>query len=120
VRGIQRTTTLAKLIHRRGSRLPPIVRGMLWSTLAGLCFVVGNTITRALVVQLPVLQSQFLRYLFGVLVIVPLIPRTGLSVWMPKDVPGQFKRGIVHTAALFLWFAAIPHITLTNTTAIGF
>ncbi len=33
---------------------------------------------------------------------------------------GQFTRGAVHTCGLALWFMAIPHITLADTTAIGF
>lgn len=33
---------------------------------------------------------------------------------------GQFLRGCVHTLGLCLWFTAVPHITLADTTAPGF
>jgi drug/metabolite transporter (DMT)-like permease len=33
---------------------------------------------------------------------------------------GQFTRGGVHTIGLLIWFAALPHISLADTTAIGF
>ena len=50
----------------------------------------------------------------------PLLLRAGLAAYRPKNVGGQFLRGGVHTAGLCLWFIALPHIGLADTTAIGF
>ena len=33
---------------------------------------------------------------------------------------GQLWRGVVHTAGLLFWFAALPHLPIADTTAIGF
>ncbi|GAB3489062.1 DMT family transporter [Curvibacter fontanus] len=108
------------LTRHRAGRLDPTVQGLLWSTAAGLCFVMLNTMTRYLTTQIPPLQSQFLRYLCGVIVLLPLVLRGGLAAWMPKNIVGQFQRGLVHTTGLAIWFTAIPHISLSDTTAMGF
>jgi drug/metabolite transporter (DMT)-like permease len=110
----------ASLAQRRAKRLDPTVRGLLWSTAAGLTFVVLNTLIRGLALQLDPFQTQFLRYVFGLLVMIPLVVRSGLASYRPHNIGGQFLRGGVHTFGLFLWFLAIPHITLADTTAIGF
>jgi drug/metabolite transporter (DMT)-like permease len=109
----------AALIQRRASRLDPTVRGLLWSVAAGLLFVLLNGLMRGLALQLDAFQTQFLRYLCGLAVMLPLL-RGGLSPWRPRNIGGQFTRGAVHTAGLCLWFFAIPHIPLADTTAIGF
>ncbi len=108
------------LTRHRAGRLDPTVQGLLWSMAAGLCFVLLNTMTRYLTTQIPPLQSQFLRYLCGVIVLLPLVWRSGYAAWKPRHVGGQFVRGFVHTTGLAIWFTAIPHISLADTTAIGF
>jgi drug/metabolite transporter (DMT)-like permease len=111
----------ALLWHKRASRLDPVVRGLLWSCAAGLTFAVLNALMRGLALQLDPFQTQFLRYLFGLLVMLPLVLRAGgLAAWRPRNIGGQFARGAVHSFGLALWFMAIPHITLADTTAIGF
>ena len=110
----------ATLAQRRAQRLPPALRGLMWSTVAGLLFVLLNTLMRKLAMQLDPFQTQFLRYLAALGVMLPLMARGGWAAWRPKNVGGQFTRGAVHTAGLCLWFIAVPHITLADTTAIGF
>jgi drug/metabolite transporter (DMT)-like permease len=64
--------------------------------------------------------SQFLRYLFGALVLLPMVLRTGWAAWRPHHLGGQIWRGAVHTLGLCLWFVALPKIPLADMTAIGF
>jgi drug/metabolite transporter (DMT)-like permease len=110
----------AVFAHRRAARLDPVVRGLLWSSSAGFLFVVLNTLMRSLTLELDPFQTQFLRYAFGLLVMLPLVARSGMAAYRPRTIGGQFVRGAVHTFGLCLWFAAIGHITLADTTAIGF
>jgi len=110
----------AHVVHWRASRLDANVRGLLWTLLAGFLFVFLNSLLRGLSLQLDPFQAQFLRYLLGLVVMLPLIARSGLLAYRPRNVIGQFTRGGVHTAGLCLWFIAIPHITIADTTAIGF
>ncbi len=106
--------------RQRLQALPPTVRALLWAAAAGLIFTVLNALMRALAQQLHPMQTQFLRYLFGLLVLLPLVARAGLAAYRPASPAGQLWRGAVHTLGLVLWFLALPHIPLADTTAIGF
>ena len=107
-------------ITQRTAHLSPVVRGLMWSACSGLFFCVLNALMRGLALQLDPMQAQFLRYLFGFLVLLPLIWRHGAAAYRPKQLGGQFLRGALHTVGLVLWFLALPHIPLADTTAIGF
>ncbi len=107
-------------LHGRTAHLSPTVRGLLWSACSGLLFTILNATMRNLTLQLHPMQAQFLRYLFGVLVMLPLVLRGGITSFRPQNLGGQFTRGAVHTLGLVMWFAALPKISLADTTAIGF
>lgn len=92
----------------------------MWAAASGAIFCVLNALMRGLAQQLHPLQTQFLRYLFGFAVLLPLLWRAGVVAYTPKSPLGQFARGAVHTAGLVLWFMALPHLPLADTTAIGF
>ena len=108
------------LTRHRAMRLDPTVKGLLWIMLAGLIFVLLNTLVRMLTLQLHPLQAQFLRYGGAVLVMLPLVALAGLAAYMPKRIGGQFARGAMHTVGLMMWFTALPKIPMADTTAIGF
>jgi len=93
---------------------------MLWMVAGGLCFSLLNTLARSLSQQLDAYQTQFLRYLMGLIVMLPLVWRHGLQAYRPVNITGQFWRGGVHTLGLILWFTALPNIPLADMTAIGF
>lgn len=115
-----RGNTLHSRLHDRSARWSPTVRGLLWSGAAGALFCVLNATMRGLALQLDPLQTQFLRYVFGLLVMLPLLWHGTLASWWPRNPGGQFTRGAVHTLGLALWFLALPHLPLADTTAIGF
>lgn len=106
--------------RRRFLRWPAPVRGMFWALVSGVLFSVLNTLARGLAQQLDPFQTQFLRYLMGLLVWAPWVWAAGWSAYRPANMAGQFTRGAVHTAGLVLWFMALPHISLADMTAIGF
>lgn len=110
--------------RRHAATWHPTSRALLWSTGAGLCFSLLNALARDLSLQLDPMQAQFLRYLFGIAVLLPFILRSGLGsglrAYWPRDIRGQFLRGAVHTVGLVLWFLALPHLPLADLTAIGF
>ena len=110
-----------RLKARRHWRTWPLaLRAMAWMVLGGMLFSVLNTIARQLTLSIDPLQSQFLRYLFGLLVMLPLLWRDGWRAYRPVHLAGQFWRGGVHTLGLVLWFVALPKIPLADMTAIGF
>lgn len=106
--------------RHRLAGLHPSIRGLLWAAAAGLLFVLLNALMRGLSLALSPYQTQFLRYAFGLVVMLPFILRSGIGAYRPHNVGGQFLRGGVHTLGLCLWFIAIPHISLADTTALGF
>lgn len=110
----------AAILHWRASRLSPNVRSLLWSIAAGMLLMTLNTSMRALAQHLPPMQTLFLRYLAGLLVMLPLVLHAGWLHYRPHSVGGQFGRGLVHMVGLCIWFVALPHISIADTTAIGF
>ena len=100
--------------------LSPAVRAMVWAIAAGLIFSLLNTQMRVLTFQFDPFQTQFLRYLMGLAVMLPLVLRSGPSAFRPNGLSGQLWRGVVHTGGLLFWFAALPHLPIADTTAIGF
>ena len=97
------------------------LRGLAWMMLSGLLFVILNTTMRSIALTMNPIEVQALRYSAGIIVMLPLIARTGLQAWRPASGWwGQVRRGIVHTTSLLLWFTALPHIPIADTTAISF
>ena len=91
-----------------------------WTIAAGIAFALLNTLLRVIALRMPPLEVQFLRYFSGLIVMSPFIFRVGLRAYNPKGLTGQLWRGAVHTAGMVLWYMALPHLTLADTTAIGF
>lgn len=110
----------SRRIRARLERAGPVLHGMAWMVAGGLCLSLLNALMRMLAQQLDPFVTQFLRYLFGLLVLAPLLYRVGLRGLVPRSIGGQFWRGAVHTAGLLLWFHALPHVPLADTVAIGF
>ena len=100
--------------------LGPTPRGMLWATSAGLSFALLNTLMKQMSIELPPLQTLFLRYFAGLLIMLPFVMPGGLRNLRTNHLRGQLARGAVHYAGLILWFVALPHLPITTTTALGF
>ena len=105
---------------RRTAHWSPTTRGLLWVSGAGFAFSMLNALMRLLTLQVDPFQAQFLRYFFGLLVLVPVVLYHGAGYYWPKHIGGQFARGAFHSVGLALWFIALPQIPLANMTAIGF
>lgn len=90
------------------------------AALAGLTLCSLNVLLRILSTELPPFQVQFLRYFSGLLVLMPWVFRDGLAAYRPNGISGQLWRGVVHATALYMWFAAMTHITFADLVAIGF
>lgn len=115
-----RWRALSDHAQRRSAHWSPTTRGLLWISGSGLIFSMLNAIMRGLTQHIDPFQAQFLRYFFGLLVLLPVMLPAGLAAYRPRDVRAQFSRGAVHTLGLCLWFMALPRIPLADMTAIGF
>lgn len=96
------------------------LEGVLWMLASGLSFVGVNGIVRALGTDLPSSQSAFIRFAFGVLFLLPVLP----GIWrqgLPQGAwPLIWWRGAVHVGAVLFWFYAMARIPLAHVTAIGY
>lgn len=115
-----RWTALTDRADARTAHWSPTTRGLLWISSSGLIFSLLNATMRGLTQHVDPFQAQFLRYFFGLLVLLPLIVMHGWAEYRPRNVGAQFSRGLVHTVGLCLWFYALPRIPLADMTAIGF
>jgi hypothetical protein len=115
-----RLRVAARSLSRRFRAAPVTTQAMIWAAAAGFTFAVLNTLLRVLSQTMHPFQAQFLRYLMGVLVMLPIILRVGIAHYRPRDIRGQFSRGLVHSIGLSLWFYALPHLALADMTAIGY
>lgn len=86
---------------------------------SGLSFVGVNGIVRYLGTDLPAAQSAFLRFAFGVVFLLPVLPK----LWRGL-APGALSlfawRGAMHTIAVLFWFYAMARIPVAHATAIGY
>jgi hypothetical protein len=76
----------------------------------GLLLVAMNALMRKMTLEMDSFEAQFLRYLFGLLVMMPLLFRDGLAAYRPRNMTGQWWRGAMHATALSLFFLALPHV----------
>jgi len=108
------------LLSQRASQWSPTTRGLLWTCASGLIFSMLNALMRLLTQHIDPFQAQFLRYFFGLVVLLPVLLHHGFAAYMPKNMGSQFTRGAAHCVGLCLWFSALPRIPLADMTAIGF
>lgn len=98
----------------------PTVLGMVYAVAAGFTLCLLNIVLRLLSEDLPTFQVQFMRYLMGLVAVLPWVFRDGLGAYKTRSLSGQLWRGAVHASGLFLWFAALPLIPFSELIAIGF
>jgi drug/metabolite transporter (DMT)-like permease len=88
----------------------------------GLLFVAVTVMVRLLGSDMPAVQAAFIRYLIGVMLVLPMLWRMrSRGFGLGRDRVGLYAlRGLVHGAAVLLWFFAMARIPLAEVTAIGF
>lgn len=96
------------------------MRGIGWMVLTGLLFVCVTGIVRHLGTDLPAVESAFIRYAIGLVLISPAL--VGLMRNRPSGGAMMLytARGLVHGGAVFLWFYAMARIPIAEVTAIGY
>ena len=88
--------------------------------LTGILFV-GVTVTvRYLGTSMNPVQAAFIRYCFGMLLILPLLSRAGILSLDRGRLGFHALRGLVHGGGVILWFLAMSRIPISEVTALGF
>jgi drug/metabolite transporter (DMT)-like permease len=96
------------------------LRGIIWMATTGILFVAVTGIVRHLGTDMSPVQAAFIRYLFGLLLLLPVFLRMG-SLRRPASVVGlHASRGVIHGIGVMLWFFAMANIPIAEVTALGF
>ncbi|MEO9650710.1 MAG: DMT family transporter [Roseobacter sp.] len=96
------------------------VAGIFWMLVTGLCFISVTALVKSMGTQMPPAQMAFLRYLLG---LVFLLPALG-ALRSTRLTPRQWKlfgfRGVVHGLAVISWFYAMTQIPIADVTAMNY
>lgn len=88
--------------------------------MTGLLFVGVNAIVKHLDNSVPAAEAAFLRYVLGLIFLVPIIGK----IWNARLSRGIMilfgLRGIVHACAVILWFYAMARIPIVEVTSMNF
>ena len=96
------------------------VAGALWMLVTGLCFVAVTALVKYLGDRVPAPQSAFLRYLLGLVFLLPVL-RPLLRARPTRRQHLLFGlRGVLHAGGVILWFYAMTRIPLAEVTAMNY
>lgn len=87
---------------------------------SGACFVIVGVLVRWVGTNLSAPQAAFLRYLFGTLMLIPVLFGLARGNFQINEPILIVVRGIVHALAVILWFFAMARIPIAEVTAIGY
>ncbi len=96
------------------------LKGVLWMIAAGALFVGVTGVVRHLGSDMSPAQAAFIRYAFGVLLLLPVYWKLVANRVLPAHLGLHVLRGVVHAAGVGLWFYAMARIPIAEVTAIGF
>ena len=88
--------------------------------LTGAMFVGVTVVVRYLGTSMNPVQAGFIRYAFGLLMVLPLLSRAGVLSLHSKRIGFHALRGLAHGCGVMLWFFAMSRIPIAEVTALGF
>ena len=102
------------------SRINGNLRGIFWMAVPGILFVAVTAIVRHLGTDMNAVQAAFIRYVFGLILLVPILFRIGNFARERKIMGLHAARGVIHGIGVMLWFFAMAKIPIAEVTALGF
>ncbi|MCP5265310.1 MAG: DMT family transporter [Burkholderiaceae bacterium] len=100
-------------------RSQQVARAIGWAVAASIGLVGMNASMRLAVQTLDPFVGQFFRYLFGLVLALPLMLR-GLAWLKPRNLPGQLWRGFAQGIAITLFYVSLKYVPLADAIAILF
>ncbi|MBS0126590.1 DMT family transporter [Aestuariicoccus sp. KMU-90] len=86
----------------------------------GLCFVMVTALVKLLGGAIPASESAFLRYLLGLVFLIPMWPAMRQTRLTARQWRLFTLRGITHTGGVVLWFYAMTRIPIAEVTAMNY
>ncbi len=96
------------------------VRGVIWMLVTGLCFVAVTALVKYLGDDMPAAQSAFLRYLLGLVFLLPMLSALRAMQLTRRSLGVYSLRGVLHALGVILWFYAMTRIPLAEVTAMNY
>ncbi|MGY6694679.1 MAG: DMT family transporter [Roseinatronobacter sp.] len=94
--------------------------GIFWMVVTGFCFVAVTALVKYLGDDMPAAQSAFLRYLLGLVFLLPMISSLRAVSFTRYNLQLFGVRGFVHALGVILWFYAMTQIPLAEVTAMNY
>lgn len=116
--GISRPSPPERLLEALVTQ--PVLRGLIYAAASGVVFQLMNMVIRQLTLELPPLVVSWMRWTWGLALVLPLFIPAGLSVARTAQFPRHLLRSGFHASAYTLWYLAIPLVSLADAAAIGF
>ena len=88
--------------------------------LTTLLFVCVTGIVRHVGTDVAAVEAAFIRYAFGVVLLLPLMPTLLRRRPLRRSMRTFILRGVVHGVAVILWFYAMARIPIAEVTALGY
>ena len=99
---------------------PRPVAGTAWMIATGACFIAVTAIVKHAAQDLPAAQAAFLRYLLGLVFLIPAAGAIRAARVDRRDWRLFGMRGLCHSLAVILWFYAMTQIPIAEVTAMNY
>jgi drug/metabolite transporter (DMT)-like permease len=97
----------------------PVI-GVVWMIATGFCFVAVTASVKMVGSDVPAAQAAFLRYVLGLVFLVPMIPAMRAATLTPRVLRLFGLRGLAHSLGVIAWFYAMPRIPIAEVTAMNY
>lgn len=94
--------------------------GVFWMVVTGLLFVAVTGVVRHVGTDLPAAQAAFMRYVLGLVFLLPMIRPILAARLERRDWVVFGLRGMAHTGGVILWFYAMARIPIAEVTALNY
>ena len=87
---------------------------------SSLCFALMHSLIRLVSRDVDPIQIAFFRNLFGLVIFIPIIARTGLSIFKTSHLGLHCGRALLNVMAMLAFFTALSMTEVAKATALGF
>lgn len=94
--------------------------GVAWMLVTGALFVGVTAVVKHAGGRIPAAESAFLRYLLGLVFLIPMLRPMLRTRLTPRDWGLFSLRGLVHALGVILWFFAMTRIPIAEVTAMNY
>ena len=101
-------------------RQPASIRASFFALAAAILAACFTLTIRFATAELHPYQAVFLRFAFGLIMIVPMVIKAGLTSLRTTRLPLFGVRGILSAAEMCLWFMAVLYLPLAEATTLNF